>query len=444
MNQRGLEVDTVAPRMRFAVTVGTDFFMEIAKLRALRMLWSRAVAALGGSEKSQTLSLHVRTSQWNKTVNDPHNNLLRAAVEAFAGVLGGCDSMQVGAFDEVIRPPDDFSLRIARNMQLILQKECSLDQVIDPAGGSWFVETVTAELAGRAWAMFQEVEKLGGMAAALRVGFPQQAVAATAAEKNQAVRRRRNSIIGVNQYANAKELPLEVPAANATAFYKRRVRYITSHRTSFGDEDNEIVLKKLSRVFELKGVKLFEACVEAVGAGATLGEISRAMRINDGASATITPVHLARAAAPFEVLRTAMDRYSLQHQGRPAVFLCNLGPLRDYKARADFSRGFFACGGYDVISSGGFETPGDAAKAFINSGARVAVICSADDRYPMLVPPLVASIRSKCADAIIVLAGFPPDQIDAHKKAGVDEFIHVRADAVELLAQFHRKLGIQS
>jgi methylmalonyl-CoA mutase len=442
MNQRGIEVGIVAPRMRFAVTVGTDFFMEIAKLRALRMLWSRAVGALGGNEESQKLSLHVRTSQWNKTVNDPYNNLLRATVEAFAGVLGSCDSMQVGAFDEVVRPPDDFSQRLARNTQLLLQKECSLEQVIDPAGGSWYVEVITAELAKHAWAIFQEIEKLGGMAAALRAGFPQEAVAAVAAEKIKAVNRRRDSIVGVNQYANTKEQPLEVPPVNAEQFHRRRVQFITSHRTSFGDDANETVMKKLSQVFVLKGPELFAVCVEAVAAGATLGEISRGMRIHDTAPATITPVCLVRAAAAFERLRAATDRFTARTQNRPTVFLCNLGALKDYKARADFSRGFFACGGYEVISPAGFKTPEEAAKAFIDSKARIAVICSTDDNYPALVPPLAAAIRAQSPKAIIVLAGFPQAQVEAHKKAGVDEFIHVRAEAAELLTRFHHHLGI--
>ncbi len=187
MHLRELDVNAVAPRMRFAVTVGTNFFLEISKLRALRTLWARAVAAMEGNETSQRLALHVRTSLWNKTIRDPHNNILRATVEAFAGVLGGCDSLQVGAFDELIRPPDDFSRRLARNTQLVLQKECHLTHVIDPAGGSWFVESVTSDLASRAWALFQEVEKLGGMAAALQAEFPQKTVAATAAEKIKAV-----------------------------------------------------------------------------------------------------------------------------------------------------------------------------------------------------------------------------------------------------------------
>lgn len=300
MHTRELDVNVVAPRMRFAVTVGSNLFLEISKLRALRMLWARAVAAMEGSEESQRLALHVRTSLWNKTTRDPHNNILRATVEAFAGVLGGCDSLQVGAFDELIRPPDDFSRRLARNTQLILQKECHLTHVIDPAGGSWYVETLTNDLASRAWALFQEVEKLGGMAAALQAEFPQKTVAATAAEKIKAVAEKRQVIVGVNQYVNAKEKPLEAPEVVPTAFHKRRAVQIASHRTSLEDADNEFVLKKLSGIVNVRGEKLFPECIEAATAGATLGEIVRAVRINDRPCAPITPVSLTRAAAALE------------------------------------------------------------------------------------------------------------------------------------------------
>jgi methylmalonyl-CoA mutase len=444
MDKQGAPVDVVAPRMRFAVTVGVNFLMEIAKLRALRMLWSRAIGAAGGNEASQKLSLHVRTSQWNKTVYDPYNNLLRVAVEAFAGVLGGCDSMQAGTFDEVIRPPDDVSLRIARNTQLVLQKECDLIQVIDPAGGSWCIETLTTELAAKAWTLFQEVEKLGGMEAALRVAFPQKVVTAVAAEKIKAVSRRRDSIVGVNQYANPAEKPLERPDGEDKSFYRQRVRRVASHRMSLEDWENETVLDKLSRVVDLKGTGLFEACVKAVSAGATLGETARAIRISDTACDPITPVRFMRVAAPFERLRNATVRDGKARKGLPDVFLCNMGGLRDYKARADFSRGFFAIGGYEVVSPEGFKTPEAAAEAFAKSKARVAVICSTDENYPALVPALVAAIRASRPGAVIVLAGYSPDQIEAHKQSGVDEFIHVRADAVELLAIFHSRLGIEA
>ena len=443
MDQRELGVDVVAPRTRFAITVGVNFFMEIAKLRALRMLWSRLVSALGGNENSQKLTLHVRTSQWNKTVYDPYNNMLRTTVEAFAGVLGGCDSMQVGAFDEVLRRPDDFSQRIARNTQLVLQKECHLDHVIDPAGGSWFVENLTAELANRAWALFQEVEKLGGMEAALRAGFPQKTVAATAGEKLKAVTRRRDSIVGVNQYANPKEQPLERPLVDAKAFHKHRVQQVASYRTSLEEEESEVVLQKLAKVVNSKGTELFEACVDAVLAGATLGEITRAVRISDSICPPVTPVCITRAAAPIEKLRAAMDRYVARTQERPQAFLCNMGSLKEHKARADFSRGFLGVGGYDVLSPEGFKTPEAAAEAFAKSKARIAVFCSTDDNYPTLVPALIKALREKRADAIIILAGYPQDHIEAFKQAGVDDFIHIRADALETLSKLHSKLGIE-
>jgi methylmalonyl-CoA mutase len=442
-NQRGLDVDLVAPRMRFAVTVGENLFMEIAKLRALRMLWSRIISALDGNESSQKLALHVRTSQWNKTVYDPYNNMLRATVEAFAGVLGGCDSMQVGAFDEVIRRPDDFSQRIARNTQLILQKECHLNHVIDPAGGSWFVESLTADLAQGAWNLFQQVEKLGGMEAALRAELPQKSVAATAQEKIKAVNRRRDSVVGVNQYVNAKEKPLEQPAEDARAFHKRRVQQVASHRTSLEEDQSEIVLEKLAKVVEAKGSDLFEACLEAVTAGATLGEITRAVRISDSPCAPVRPVWITRAAAALEQLRAATDQFVTDGHERPKAFLCNMGALREHKARADFSHGFLSVAGYEIISCEGFKTPQDAVDAFAKSNAKIVVICSTDDNYPALVPPLVHGFRAKKPDAIIVLAGFPQDQVETHKKSGVDDFIHIRADALEVLSQFHRKLGIE-
>jgi methylmalonyl-CoA mutase len=441
-DQRELGVDQVAPRLRVALTVGVNFFMEVAKLRALRMLWSRVVTVLGGNETSKQLAVHVRTALWNKTAYDPHNNMLRATVEAFAGVLGGCDSMQVGAFDEVTRRPDDFSRRLARNTQLILQKECHLDKVIDPAGGSWYIESLTAELAQRAWSLFQEVEKRGGMESALRSDFPQQAVGATAAEKIKAVNGRRNSIIGINQYADPKEKPLEKPIEDARSFHKRRVQQIGSHRTSLEEDRSEVVLEKLARIVGSKGPGLFEECVEAVSSGATLGEITRAVRISDSPSAPITPVCVTRAAAALERLRIATDHFAATGQKRPEVFLCNMGSLRDYKARADFSRGFLSVAGYEVHSPTGFKSTAEAVEAFLKSEAEIAVICSTDDQYPKLVPPLVEGIRAGRPTAIIILAGYPQDQLEAHKKTGIDEFIHIRADARELLTNLHKKLGI--
>jgi methylmalonyl-CoA mutase len=301
---------------------------------------------------------------------------------------------------------------------------------------------LTSEIAQRAWALFQEVEGLGGIEAAMRAGFPQKAVADVASERIKAVNRRRDSIIGINQYANPTETPLNVPVEDAKAFHKRRVQQVASHRTSLEENQSEIVLEKLAKVVESKAPDLFDACVEAIVSGATLGEITRAIRINDSPSPPITPVCITRAAAGLEQLRTATDRHIAAGHERPKAFLFNMGPLREHKARADFSRGFLSVAGYEVISPLGFKSPPEAVEAFVNSKASIAVICSADDKYPSLVPPLVEAIRAARREAIILLAGYPQDQVEAHKKTGVDEFIHIRADAKDLLADLHRRLGI--
>jgi methylmalonyl-CoA mutase len=442
MNERGLDANTVAPRLRFAVTVGETFFTEIAKLRALRMIWARVVQSLGGSAGAQRLSLHVRTSHWNKSVNDPYNNLLRTTVEAFAAVLGSCDSLQVGAFDEVVRTPDEFSQRIARNTQIILQKECHLGRVVDPAGGSYYIESLTGELATRAWVLFQDIERQGGMSAALRAGIPQKAVAVTAAERIKNVACRRDSIVGVNQYANPKELPLEIPVVDHAGFARRRARQIAEHRISLDQGVRQAVLEKLAQVLAQPGDGLFETCVEAALAGATLGEITRVIRPGGAPAAAIKPVNITRVAKPFEHLRATMDIFVAKTGSRPKMFLLNMGPLKQHKARADFARGFFATGGYEVTSPNGFNTPEDAVAAFAKSGSRVAVICSTDDTYPTLVPALVNSIRVQQPDALVILAGYPTEQVEAFKAAGIHDFIHLRANAPELLAQLHQSLGV--
>lgn len=439
----GLSVDTVARRIRFAYTIGSRFFVEIAKLRAARLLWSRLISALGGSESAQRASLHVRTSLFNKTVFDPYVNLLRTSVEAFAGVLGSCDSMQVGAFDEVVRPPTDFSQRIARNQQLILREECQLASVIDPAGGSWFVETLTDQLARNAWALFQEIERRGGMARAMTSGWPQREVARMADTRLKAVANRRESVIGTNVYANVSEAPLpDAPADDHHAFHRRRSRQVASARTAAEDEDHQLVLERLGSVVGQAEASLFEACVDAVSVGATLGEITRAVRIKDQPDQSLTPVCLIRAASPFERLRSAVNAHASRKSRRSMVFLANLGPLKQHKARADFARGFFETAGLEVISPVGFKTPEEAASVAIQTGPDAVCICSTDETYPEIVPPLVKALRAVRPDLTVILAGYPEAQIETYKAAGVDDFIHIRADAIEVLRRIVSKMGV--
>ncbi len=219
----GVSIDDMAQKIKFSFAMGADFFMAIAKLRAARMLWSKIVAACGGNAESQKMRIFAATSRWNQSKLDPYVNMLRDTTEAFSAMMGGADIIDVRPFDAVVREPDDFSKRIARNTQLVLKEECHFDHVVDPAGGSYYVETLTAQLAQAAWALFQQIEKAGGMIKALEAGIPQQQVKAVAAKKAEAIAQRRFSLIGVNVYANATEKPLEGKAPTACCAGKGKV-----------------------------------------------------------------------------------------------------------------------------------------------------------------------------------------------------------------------------
>ncbi|MDF3056403.1 MAG: scpA 1 [Rariglobus sp.] len=375
LDHRGLPVDETAPRFLFTFALGSNLFMEIAKLRAARLLWARAVGAAGGGAGAQRLVCHGRTTRWNKTVLDPHVNLLRTTTEAFAGIVGGCSGLQVGTFDECIRTPDDFSRRLARNIQIILAEECQLGRVVDPAGGSWYVETLTHQLAEKAWTLFQEIERFSGMAAALSESYPQTLIERTAAERLAATATRRDGIIGTNLHPNLREkLPaMEVASAPATT-------------TATG-------IKRL---------------------------VPR------------------RRAEAFEALRRRTEGR------RPKVFLAGFGPRKQHAARAEFSSGFFATGGFEAVSEKkGFDTPEAAAQAALASGAPVIVLCSTDETYPTLVPACAQALKAAARPPIVVLAGMPatPELQQQFKAAGVDEFIHIRANCEKVLAGFLTQIG---
>jgi methylmalonyl-CoA mutase len=419
--------------------------MEQIKLRAAHMLWAQVVAAFAGNEDSQKMTMHVRTSAYNKTIYDPYVNMLRATTEAFAGIVGGCDSMHVGCFDEAIGLPDEFSRRLARNTQIILQQESHLTRVIDPAGGSWYVEELTDAVARKAWALFQEVEKLGGMSRALAAGFPQEQVAQTAEQRLANLGYRRDILVGTNQYPNINEKPGEARRPDYKTLHKKRSTYVSAYRTALDNDQSTVVLEKLSNILNASPEQVLEAAIEAALAGATLGEIARTLRQGDEAQTTIKPVRLHRVAQRLESLRQASAAFQAKTGSRPKVFLANMGPIPQHEARADFSTAFFQVGGFEVLGNDGFATVDAAVQAAAASGAPIVVICSTDDTYPELVPPLVQQIKAAKPATLVILAGYPADQVEAaYKAGGVDDFIHLRANVVETLSKLQQKLGVAS
>ncbi len=442
LQSRGVSIDDAALSMQFAFSLGSNFFMEIAKLRAARLLWAKIVKAFGGSEAAQKMIIHARTSAWNKTTYDPYVNMLRTTTEAFAGVVGGSSSLHVSPFDEPIRPPDFFSRRIARNTQIILQQESHLDRVIDPAGGSWYVENLTDNLGKKAWGVFQEVEKLGGMEQALVANRPQSQVAETAQKRVKNMNLRRDVFVGINMYPNLQEKPVEVPAIDREAIHRERKAHIDQHKASVDQGACATALDALIKAKHAADGSVVDAAADAVACGSTIGILTKTLLTEGSTPPIIEPICIHRGTQHFEALRKNADDYAAKTGAPPKVFLANMGPIPQHKPRADFTTGFFQVGGFEVIGNNGFGTTDEAAQAALDSGAPIVVICSTDDTYPELVPPLTKAIKDARPETTVILAGYPQDQIDAHKQAGVDDFIHLRANCYEMLVNLQQKIGV--
>lgn len=431
LQQRGLEIDDIAPRMTFALSVGNDFFMEIAKYRAARLGWSQIIASFGGSDVSRKMHIHASTSTFNKTHVDPWVNMLRVSTEAFSAIAGSVDSLHVGPFDEIFRRPNSFSRRIARNVQIILRDEGHFDKVIDPAGGSWYVETITARLAEKAWESFQKIEEEGGMIAALGKGSPQEETAAIAAKRAKNIATRKDRIVGTSMYPNLAEKKEETDAFDYSAFKAQRSGEITAAGSA-------------GKVTEAAAGSVVAAAVDAAAAGATLGDITAALHTGEKSDLSITPLTIHRAATPFETLRRTTEAYTEKHGTPPQIFMGNMGPIPRHKIRSDFSAAFLHTAAFETLGNDGFKTVDDAAEAAIASGAKAMVICSTDDDYPEIVPPLVAKVKAKVPDMMFILAGYPKDHVESLQEAGIDEFLHIRANALALLENVQKHLGVIS
>jgi methylmalonyl-CoA mutase len=434
LDARGVHGAVAARHFAFSFALGPQFFTEIAKFRALRPLWTRVLTAFGlPPEAAAGASVSAATGRWNKTLLDPHVNMLRVTTEALSGVLGGCDRLHIAPFDEVSGATSEFSRRVARNVHTLLAEEFNFAETADPAGGSWYVEKLTDELARSAWSLFQEIEERGGMAAALRAGYPQELVAKAAAEKREAVARRRVGLVGTNIFPNLRETPLAIAKEGTAPTTNRRVN---EHRFPRARELGEVV-----KTFD--PATRFAAALSAAREGATIGQLRRVTRGANTTGETIVRLAPCRAAEDFEALRIASAGFAERTGARPRVFLAKMGALLQHKARADFSAGFFAVGGFESVAKQTFATAEEAAAAAIASKAQIAVLCSTDETYPALVPAFATTVRTSSPDTIIVLAGLPVDAatIDAFREAGIDEFIHLRANIYDVLAGFLKKMG---
>ena len=323
LTEKGLPVAEITSRVKFNMGVSSNYFMELAKFRAARMLWAQIAKQYGAAEADCKLAVHASTSKFNQTIYDAHVNLLRSQTECMSAALAGVDSITVTPFDVPYKTPDDFSERIARNQQLLLKEESHLDKVVDPAGGSYYVETLTAAIAAEAWKLFLEIEDKGGFLAAVNNGDVQNAVRESSVKRHTDVARRKEVLLGTNQFPNINEMAA--------------------------------------------------AKIETTGCGCGCG-------CNDSENEGGLPT--ARAASDFEALRLATEAAA----NRPKVFMLTIGNLAMRLARAQFSTNFFGCAGYEIIDNLGFDTVEQGVDEALAKGADIVVLCSSDDEYATLAP----------------------------------------------------------
>ena len=440
MLERGLTIDEAAGQIAFEFSMGANFFMQIAKLRAVRPIWAQIVEAFGGNTESQKMYIHARPARFFKTVYDPYVNMLRNTSEIFSGVVGGLDSFENPPFDEVIRKGDEFSRRIARNVQIMLQEEFGMLQPIDPAGGSWAVETLTKQVKEKIWAEFQTVEGKGGIVAALKEGYPQEQIAAILADRFKKLELRRDRIVGSNMYPNMTEVRLDPRPEDFGENKKTRQSEINSY---LSDVDSKFCEEALAKITETKGS--MEAVVEAAKAGATISQLRNALTCPKCAEAAeeITAIEIHRWSERYEALRMVTEEYKEKHDDNVRIFLANMGPIPQHKARADFTTGFLQVGAFEVMGNNGFPTEEEAAAAAKESGADAVVICSTDATYPDIVPKLAPMLHEVLPNATVFLAGeAPKDLKETYDNAGIDKYISVRANCYEILQSLQKKKGM--
>lgn len=431
----GANIDEISQNIKITLGIGSSFFTEVSKFRAVKLLWKNLIVAFGGNKKSQNINIFAVSSNFNKTKFDPYVNMLRTTTETFSAIVGGIDSLQVSPFDSIFSTPDNFSRRIARNTQLILKEESHFNTPIDSAGGSYYVEHLTEELAKKAWEKFQKIEKIGGMIEALKNNFIQNDIDSVYTERAKAIAKRKTKIVGTNMYANPTEDLLKPRVVSNAKIQKKRADFLQRFRVSKNQNNNESILSALDKLSQECNDESINIATDAILSGATLGEIANSCRVsvNEIERVKITPLVNRRAAEPFEELRIRTRNIAVTSGKNPSVFLATMGSLKEFKGRADFSRNFFEIGGFNIEYPNGFSTVEDAMETISKSESNIIVICSTDDKYEEIIPNLVPKLKEQTSKTTVVLAGYPKDKIEEYKKAGIDEFVFLGADAYSIL-----------
>ncbi len=423
----GIDVDAFAPRLSFFWAIGMNHFMEIAKMRAARMLWAKIVKSFGAKNpKSLALRTHSQTSGWSLTEQDPFNNVGRTCIEAMAAALGHTQSLHTNALDEAIALPTDFSARIARNTQIYIQEETQICKEIDPWAGSYYVETLTNELVHKGWALIQEIESMGGMAKAIETGLPKMRIEEAAARTQARIDSGVQTIVGVNKYRLEKEDPIDILEIDNTAVRIQQIERINDLR---GKRDEAAVKEALAAITECARTKqgnLLELAVKAAGLRATLGEISDACEEVAGRYKaiirTISGVYSSETKQDADFIRACelTEKFAKKEGRQPRIMIAKMGQDGHDRGAKVVATGYADCG-FDVDMGPLFQTPAEAARQAVENDVHVMGVSSLAAGHKTLVPQVLEELKKLGREDIIVIAGgvIPAQDYDFLYKAGV-------------------------
>ncbi len=423
----GMDIDAFAPRLSFFWAIGTNHFMEIAKMRAARMLWAKIVKQFNPKNpKSLALRTHSQTSGWSLTEQDPFNNVGRTCIEAMGAALGHTQSLHTNALDEAIALPTDFSARIARNTQIYIQEETNICKQVDPWGGSFYIESLTNDLAQKAWEHIQEIEKLGGMAAAIETGIPKMRIEEAAARTQARIDSGSQKIIGVNEYRLEQEDPIDILEVDNTTVRKQQIERLQQLKANRNEADVQKALDALTKCVETGEGNLLELAVEAARVRASLGEISYACEKVVGrykaTIRTISGVYKAETKndADFQKACQMTAEFAKKEGRQPRIMIAKMGQDGHDRGAKVCATGYADCG-FDVDMGPLFQTPAEAAKQAVENDVHVLGVSSLAAGHKTLVPQVIDELKKLGREDIIVIAGgvIPAQDYDFLYKAGV-------------------------
>ena len=423
----GIDVDAFAPRLSFFWAIGVNHFMEIAKMRAARMLWAKIVKSFGAKNpKSLALRTHCQTSGWSLTEQDPFNNVGRTCIEAMAAALGHTQSLHTNALDEAIALPTDFSARIARNTQIYIQEETQVCKEIDPWAGSYYVETLTNELVHKGWALIQEIESMGGMAKAIETGLPKLRIEEAAARTQARIDSKNQTIVGVNKYRLEKEDPIDILEIDNTAVRLEQIERLNELKANRDEAAVKEALEAITECARTKQGNLLELAVKAAGLRATLGEISDACEAVAGRYKaiirTISGVYSSETKKDADFVKACelAEAFAKKEGRQPRIMIAKMGQDGHDRGAKVVATGYADCG-FDVDMGPLFQTPAEAARQAVENDVHIMGVSSLAAGHKTLVPQVIEELKKLGREEIIVIAGgvIPAQDYDYLYKAGV-------------------------